>query len=93
MIGVIGFLVKSYRDDHKTLAQDHKNLAARVDSEFNDCVKKDDFRDVVGDLKDQNAAIFAKLDRQDDKLDRIQEAVASKADRREVFDQKGTPNA
>lgn len=59
----------------------HKELAKEVNT---NCVKKEDFKDALRDLKDSNAAIFAKLDRQDTKLDSIQTTLAGKADRSEL---------
>ncbi len=51
-------------------------------------MRKNDFKEAVRDLKDHNRAIFAQLDRQDDKLDSIRNAVADKADRRELLEQR-----
>lgn len=74
---LLGWFVKTGHDSHKELAR-----------EVGECVRKDDFKEAVRDLKDQNRAIFAQLDRQDDKLDGIRNAVAGKADRRELLEQR-----
>ncbi|CAB4149524.1 hypothetical protein UFOVP555_6 [uncultured Caudovirales phage] len=74
---LLGWFVKVGREDHKELAR-----------EVGECVRKDDFKEAVRDLKDHNRAIFAQLDRQDDKLDSIRNAVADKADRRELLEQR-----
>jgi hypothetical protein len=68
----------------KTVHEAHKELVKEVDL----CVRKDDFKEALRDLKEQNRAIFNQLDRQDDKLDDIRTSVASKADRRELLEQR-----
>lgn len=74
---LLSWFAKSGHDAHKELAK-----------EVGACVRKDDFKDALQDLKEQNRAIFNQLDRQDDKLDDIRTSVATKADRRELLEQR-----
>ena len=67
---VLGWVVRS---GHRA----HRELAKEVDQ----CVRKDDFREALRELKGQNSAIF-------NKLDAIKEAVAEKANRSELLGQQ-----
>lgn len=73
---LLGFFVKSIRDDHKSL-----------EAEVKQCIKKDDFRDALQDLKEQTRKLFDKLDAQSEKIEEIRSSVASKPDRHEIFNQ------
>jgi predicted phage gp36 major capsid-like protein len=74
---LLGLFVKIGRDAHRDLAK-----------EVDLCVRKDDFKEALRDLKEQNRAISHQLTRQEDKLDAIRTSVANKADRRELLEQR-----
>lgn len=68
----------------------HKDLVKEVEQ----CVKKDDFKDLVERIERHNDAqfgrLFERMDNQDGKLDKIKDVLADKADRRELLDQHGS---
>lgn len=77
LAAVLGWFVKMGHDAHKDLER-----------EVDMCVRKDDFKEALHEIRDQHREMFKQLDRQNDKLDDIRSAVAGKVDRSELLEQR-----